>query len=241
MITAVTAFIDIPNHPRSAQEYHKFGQRLLNIDIPLLFCTDGELHRCWLWHYLLSKSKGFTWSEADNPKKNSLAYHCVQAQKTELLVAASIIDPTADVFVWIDYGVFHVPGVTEEIIQNFLVRASNERVISIPGCWGEDEFIYDDNQPCWRFCGGVMVVPRAYVEKLNDAMKHEYIRWLNLTGNISWEVNTLARVERLVPDLPIWWYRADHNASMFQNYRATEDADGKQASTGLRGLEARLG
>src|SRR5204863_8511042 len=106
----------------------------------------------------------------------------------------------------------------------------------IPGCWERGTFKYDDNWPCWRFCGGVMVVPRKYVDRLNTAMKHEYVRWLEETGNISWEVNTLARVEHLEPDLPFWWYGADHDSSIFKNYRATEDADGQKAQTGLRGI-----
>ena len=41
----------------------------------------------------------------------------------------------------------------------------------------------------------------------------------------SWEVNTLARVEQRYPNLPIWQYKADHDQTMFTNYRATEYAD----------------
>ena len=77
-----------------------------------------------------------THSVADNPKKNSLAYHIVQAQKTEWLVCGAMVDPMADVFFWIDYGIFHVPGVTSHIIREFLKRANNEQTIAIPGLLG---------------------------------------------------------------------------------------------------------
>ena len=67
-----------------------------------------------------------------------------------------------------------------------------------------------------------MVVPRKFVGPLNVAMKAEYIEWLQKTNNISWEVNTLARLEKNDPDFPVWHYLADHNKTMFTNYRATE-------------------
>lgn len=230
MITAVTAFVPIPGHPRSADEYHRLALPLVSMKshIPLLV-AEGELDKCWLFKYLHSHynmdTSQFSYSIADNPQKNSLAYHIVQAQKTEWLELAMIASPLTDVFVWIDYGIFHIPGMTQRIIAEFLQRVGNEQAIAIPGCWEQGEFTYDDHNPCWRFCGGVMVVPRKYVRPLNQAMKNEYVRWLEQNHNISWEVNTLARVEYLEPDLPFWWYKADHNSSIFTNYRTTKNAD----------------
>ncbi len=237
MITAVTAFVPIPDHPRSVEEFHRLAAPLLNMSdqIPLL-SADSDIESCWLYQHLFDRfnmdETEFSHSISDNPQKNTLAYHIVQAQKTEWLVAAAQIDPSADVFVWIDYGIFHVPGVTGRIISDFLKRADNEQTITIPGCWGTD-YVYDDDNPCWRFCGGVIIVPRNYLDRLNHAMKCEYIRWLELTRNISWEVNTLARVEKLNPNLPIWWYKADHDQTLFTNYMAVENADLAYTSTGI--------
>jgi hypothetical protein len=76
-----------------------------------------------------------------------------------------------------------------------------------------------------------MIVPRAYLDRLDAAMKNEYVRWLELKRNISWETNTLARVEKLNPNLPIWWYQAGHDASMFVNYKTPEYADGQYRKT----------
>lgn len=220
MITAVTAFVPIPNHPRSEEKYRELGQHLLSLDIPLM-SLEAKIEDCWLHSYLMERQKRFTHSTADNPRKNSIAYHIVQAQKSEWLVEAAFVNPAADVLVWIDYGIFHVPGVTGPIIRDFLKRAADEKAIAIPGCWDKD-YAYDDGWPCWRFCGGVIVVPREQVIDFDTAMKREYVRHITSTNNLSWEVNTLARVEKNEPRLPIWHYKADHNASLFTAYRASD-------------------
>jgi hypothetical protein len=242
MITAVTAFVPIPGHPRTEAEYHALGNRLLAIEHRVL-SAKGDLAKCWLFEHLKQEydldTAHFSYSIADNPSKNSLAYHIVQAQKTEWLEVASIVDPFSDVFVWIDYGIFHVPGVTSQIIDAFLERADSEQAIAIPGCWGKDDYEYRDDWPCWRFCGGVMVVPRKFIGPFNVAMKSEYVRWLKQTNNVSWEVNTLARLEQEDPDFPVWWYGpCDHDQTMFTKYRTTESADGLQTAE-VRGVEAR--
>lgn len=241
MIVAITAYVPIPGHPRSADEYHHLAVPLHNLafEAPLL-SRMAKLEDCWLYQYIKDSygwpPKGLTHSVSDNPKKNSLAYHIVQAQKTEFLVdAAEACEMKPDIYVWLDYGIFHVPGVTPKIVKDFLVRANYEQTIAIPGCW-EPGYKYDDKHPCWRFCGGVMVVPREYLVDFDLAMKTEYMRWLDQYHNVSWEVNTLARVELAEPELPIWWYKADHNETLFTNYQATQPADrGREIGSRLHG------
>ena len=220
MITAVTAYVPIPGHPRSEDEYRAYGQQLTALDIPLM-SHEGSIEECWLHQFLQQRQRRFTHSTADNPAKNSIPYHIVQAQKSEWLVEAAFVNPQADVLVWIDYGIFHVPGVTGEVIRDFLARAHDEQAIAVPGCWDKN-YTYDDKWPCWRFCGGVLVVPRDQVIDFDTAMKREYVDWINKTNNLSWEINTLARVEKNEPRLPLWHYKADHDASMFTAYRATQ-------------------
>lgn len=215
MIVGVTGFIPIPGHPRSPDEYETLWEQLHATGIPLIR-VDRDLDQCWLWRYL--QGKHFTWSTADNPKKNSIAYHCVMAQKSEMLHTAADIDYRFDVLVWIDFGIFHIPGVTAGIIREFMERADGEQAIAIPGCWDRN-YEYDDRWPMWRWCGGLIVMPRKYAGMFDLAMKEEYKRHLQVTGNVSWEVNTLCRVEKYFKGLPLWWYHADHNASMFTAYR----------------------
>jgi hypothetical protein len=218
MITAVTGFVPLPGHLRSEQTYRTLGKKLLDCNIPIV-TLENDLEECWLYEYLQEFKLKPTHSVSDNPDKNTVNYHIVQAQKSEWLAVAATQNPEADVLVWIDYGIFHFAGMTPEIIQDFMAKVAGERAIAIPGCWSED-YIYDDHHPCWRFCGGVIVMPRRYVFTFDRAMKREYVRWLDETNNLSWEVNTMARVERCEPDLPIWHYRADHGRMLFTEYKA---------------------
>jgi hypothetical protein len=206
-------------------DYDRLGQQLIDINERVLF-AKGSIEHCWLYDYLSSNydPHEITYSAGDNPQKNSLAYHIVQAQKTEWLACASYVEPSADVLVWIDYGIFHIPGVTAAIIDDFVRRTASEQAIAIPGCWEKDQYPYDDLWPCWRFCGGCFIVPRRYVEPFNEAMKREYKRWIAETKNVSWDVNTLARLEKQEL-LPIWWYGpCDHNETMFTLYKSSGGA-----------------
>jgi hypothetical protein len=246
MIVAVTGFVPIPGHPRPEAEYRALGARLhmaIGASSHPLIKLEGEVSDCWLWDYLCMNPDldGFDHAVADNPRKNSVQYHIVMAQKIECLVqvAERFALSSHDVACWIDFGIFHIPGVTEQIVRDFLRRAENERAIAIPGCWDKQRN-HDDRQPNWRFCGGVVVVPCRYVRKLDSAVKTEYMRCLKEDKLLTWEVNILARVEQRCPDLPIWWFRANHDSSIFTSYQTTEDDNGREKQGApLRELEER--
>lgn len=221
-VQVVTGYVPIPNHPRSAAEYGKLGEQIF---IPLV--TAGvnvkrymaPLQDCWLHKYLSRyKHNPPLPSVGDNPAKNTLAYHIVQHQKFGWLLKAAIDDPRPDHYVWLDYGIGHVPGVDPIVIGDFLdkVIATTDDNVHIPGCWPQPETI-DMRHPCWRFCGGVMIVPRRRVHRLYKTIKTAALRHIDLTKNVEWEVNTLARAEQM-NQLPIRWYQADHNETMFTGY-----------------------
>ena len=220
----VTGYIPIQGHPRTAQEYGELGASLFGA----LDCVGGDftihpyyetVQETWLTKYIQSLPEkvaaGLSHSTADNAAKNSLAYHCVQHQKFAWLLKAAIQDPTPDTFVWMDYGIGHVPGVTPDVVNAFMaaVKAND---FAIPGCWERQGLLVNDFFPCWRFCGGLMVVPRKKVHKLYKTMKREVAQHIANTNNITWEVNSLAHAEANLP--PIRWYKADHNETMFTNY-----------------------
>lgn len=215
-IKVVTGYVPISGHPRSAAEYGELGEGIFK---PLSQAVRvqpyyDKLGECWMWNYVQALKTPTTHSTADHSKKNTLAYHCVQHQKFAWLLKAAIDDPSFDTFVWIDYGIGHVPGVTPEVILEFLERVKLGD-FAIPGCWTKANALNSDLFPCWRFCGGVMVVPRGDVHKLYKGIKREVQRHLKLTNNVTWEVNTLARIEA---SLPLRWYQADHNETMFTGY-----------------------
>jgi hypothetical protein len=141
----------------------------------------------------------------------------VQHQKFAWLLKSAILTPQYETYVWLDYGIGHVPGVTVPVIHDFLDQVRPDD-LAIPGCWEKDQAVLTEFFPCWRFCGGVMVVPRNRVHKLYKAVKRTVYEHMEAKRNAYWEVNTLAEAEQrgLLP--PTRWYYADHNETMFTNY-----------------------
>jgi hypothetical protein len=218
-IKIVTGYCPIENHPRSAAEYGKLGEHFLRLrkDVPV-HPSYSTVADCWLSNHLKTLPYKVTHSTADNPAKNSLDYLCVQHEKFAWLVMAGVLDHTPDVFVWMDYGIFHVPGVTVPVINMFLAKllASPPTEIIIPGCTPLPEVI-DDAHPCWRRSGGVMVVPKSKLMALFHAVRSNVSTHIALTKNLSWEVNTLARIEKS-GTLPIRWYYGNHDQTLFTGY-----------------------
>jgi hypothetical protein len=217
-IKIITGYTQIPGHPRTPEEYAELGKKLRAVNAPL-DCYLIDLRCCWLYQLFQFAKQTPTHAVADNPKKNTLAYHIVQHQKVDTMALAAEEDKKTEVFVWIDFGIFSIPGMTAEIVEDFLDRAANEKGISIPGIWPRSDPI-SHNEVCWRFCGGIVVCHRNYLFDLDDAIKDEVLAYLVKHNHITFEVNTWARVEQN-GNLPIAWYPADHNASMFIGYPQT--------------------
>jgi len=215
MVAVVTGYAQIPDFPRSPEEYECLGLKLSDLRAAPVQVFRSALEDCWLYEHV--RDRHVDHAVADNPKKNSLAYHVVQHQKTAWLVSALATNPLADILVWIDYGIFHVPGVTADVIDDFLRRIVARHEIAIPGCYASACASID--WPDWRFCGGLFVVPRELVCPFHEAVREVTLERLATTGRVTWEVNDWAEVEhrKLVP---IRWYKADHNATLFTNYEA---------------------
>lgn len=224
-VKLITGYCPIPGHPRTAEEYGKLGENFRRITKVPLKAFYTQMQDLWLQR--LAWEAPFTPEVAagDNAAKNTIAYHAVNHQKTEWLLRGMIEDPGYDAYVWIDYGICHLPDVTPELIEDFALRVGKGDM-AIPGCWGKPGHMDDitDDYPSWRFCGSMLVVPREHVVALDGAVKMMATRHLQRTHRVSWEVNTWARAENRFPALPIRWYKADHNASIFNNYEAPDDA-----------------
>jgi hypothetical protein len=211
----VSGYIDIPNHPRPAADYKALGAKLEDIvsaaGFPMIV-GGGTVEETFL--YQVASDRVETHAVADNPAKNTLAYHCVMHQKFIWLWQA--LDTHTDQvgpLVWIDYGILHVPGVTAAVITDFLKRVVDYGVVTLPGCWPKRQEVPTDH-PCWRFCGGLMVVPCSMVKPFCTMAFSTVFDRLAKTRHLDWEVNTLARLE-LLDQVPIIWYQADHNETMF--------------------------
>ena len=127
------------------------------------------------------------------------------------------MDQEADTFVWLDYGIMHLPGMNGDYLTTFLDKIVKND-FAIPGCWPQCEM--DESRiPCWRFCGSMLIVPRKDIDNLAKAFKAVTRMFIRSMKKVSFEVNMLALVEQTnIPNLR--WYEADHNVTMFTNYEA---------------------
>ena len=221
VVKIVTGYTEIPNHPRGTADYRALGEQLLAAIVPdegLVFDHASQTWQDTFLARLVKSQSNISHSVADNPEKNTLAYHCVMHQKFEWLRTAAALDieNPADVYVWIDFGIMHVPGVTAAVIRKYLDRIGDYGgQIMIPGCWPKSRDGISGSVPCWRFCGGLFSVPRPLVNTFTTAATRLAVRQIMTTRNIEWEVNTLARLEQMT-QVPFGWYQADHNETMFE-------------------------
>ncbi len=214
-VKLVTGYVrlDLPASHRTDEDYKRLSPRLLSVPVPIRAFVNYPLEECWLSKYLDGRP-GVTHSTEDNPNKNTLAYMTVLAQKTEWLRMAAAEDPDVEVFVWADYGIFHQPGHSEQAIVDLMQRV-DDTAIAIPGIYEQGPI--DDNVACWRFCGSMFVCPRKFLDDFDGAIKIQVLYSLLKYNYVTWDVNNWAHVEQQ-DGLPIRWYKAGHDGSLFTNY-----------------------
>ena len=217
-VKVVTGFVEIPNHPRKTEDYVDWGNRLKGaLGVRPIQAFYYDVRDLWLTQFLERlppMEPPLKWATYDNPAKNSLEYHCVQHQKVEWLATAANMDQEADTFVWLDYGIMHLPGMNGDYLTTFLDKICKND-FAIPGCWPVGEVPTDN--PCWRFCGTVLIVPRADVDRLAKTFKAVTRTFIRAMNKVSFEVNMLALVEQTnIPNLR--WYEANHDATLFTHY-----------------------
>lgn len=206
----VTAYVPIPEHPRGPEEYGALGEKLGGVPVRKK-CYYSRLEDLWMTKFINAAKFMPRASEGDNPSKNTMAYHSVNHQKSTWLKWAKEEDPDIDVLVWVDYGIFRLPGITNQKIYDFMERL-DDKAIYAPGCWNKG--VVENVHPCWRFCGSVIAIPRDMVDRFDYECRVAARQHITATKNVEWEVNTWARVEQK-SKLPFHWYKADHNETLF--------------------------
>lgn len=224
----VTGYVPLPKHPRKPAEYEKLGQQLSAAlgDHPLQVYYD-RVPDLWMTQFLEKlppmENPKLCWNKGDNEDKNTLEYHCVQHQKFEWLWRAAQQDSEPDTFVWMDYGLTRLPGMNSENIRNFLSRIQRHDW-AIPGCWAKSDprvnmTLKTDIWPCWRFCGGLMVVPRGDIDRMVRTIQATVRLHVRITHRVEWEVNSMARAEPFwIKDSAFRWFPADHDGTMLTRY-----------------------
>ncbi len=229
-VRIVTGYFPLPGHPRPRETYLDLGRRLMRIPVPKVVWTTGEIGAelareqagadafpHWDGHFWIHDAlEGCPHSVASqNPAKDTLGYHAIQHQKTQWLDRTSR-EFESDVLVWLDFGIFHVPGITEDLILDFVGKLRDD-AIAIPGCWPRSDRILLDH-PNWRFCGTVLVCPARLAPLLHVACVDTFRGVVALHQKVSWEVNTWAVAEQS-GRLPIRQYHATtHDQRMLTAY-----------------------
>ena len=152
-----------------------------------------------------------------NEQKDTLDFLRLMNAKPDFLMRASILHPEPATFVWMDFGILKISKNTERFVKR--IQRSNEAVeltpnkIILPGCTGRISATQDCiNQPIWRFCGGIAIVPRSLVRQFFE-LTFGYLETLRSKQTLTWEVNVWAAIESAHPDF-FHWYSADHNDSI---------------------------
>lgn len=222
-VKMVSAYVDLRRDPDKHEQYMKAGKMLLTLPVEKYVAEMYPLEHTWMWQFIhaidLNVPLPLKAADNGNRTKDSIDYMCVQHEKIEWMRDAARNDPSADVFVWVDYGILNLKGVREEHILDFIKTAETENFISIPGCWNKGDIA--DNRICWRFCGGALAIHRRYLDMFGQAVRNAARTYMLKEHIVEWEVNTWARVER-DNHLPIKWYLANHDQTMFTNYTASK-------------------
>lgn len=228
--TVVTAYVRLNAGHRPHDRFLELGNRLLGLGLPTVAFLDGaeafdvpastqaygaKLEDCYLYD-----AARYCKSPYPADAKDTTSYMVVQHEKSAWLHEA--LDLTVcDLAVWIDLGILHVPGVTEEHILRFWDRLSRADLsrIALPSIWRIDvDSLIDYGHPAWYFAGGVVVMPRALSLWWADRVETYARRQLAATRQTTWEVNTWAAVARdaLHRFAP---YRANHDGAIFDGYQ----------------------
>ena len=221
----VTGYVRLDNENRNHERYTELGQRLLGTGVPTVAFLDPDvivrtrpeflrlhasLESCWYW-----QASDGTVLPGGNPKKDTRSFLSVQHEKTAWVAEAARCTD-AEMLVWMDFGLLHVEGITEDAIRAFLLRAADapRDRISMASIWGPPSHRVAPFKVAWHCAGGVFVVPRRLAEWFHSAVKREAANVL-AAGFATWEVNTWANVWHNHPDKFRHW-QCDHNATLLE-------------------------
>lgn len=229
MATLVTGYVRLDASHRSHDRYLDLGRRLIGLGLPTIAFYDGPagdlcptpattvrgagLESCWL--YAASRRA----MPPTTTEKDTVNYCVVQHQKSSWMAEASRL--TNDTVVWVDLGVFHLPGVTDDDVVSFVdrVEAADPQRITMPSC---RELVgrprIDWTSPAWYVAGGVAVMPTHAAEWFHAQCVDVATLQIEVNRRATWEVNTWSTIVR---DRRDWFdlYRADHDRTLFTGYQ----------------------
>lgn len=224
-VRALTGYFPaFPARHLNEDQFRALGSKLLDA-LPDQISVFGEgytLRDCWAHRFLL-ENPGLLPSDHHPAKdrfaspRDMVASNIAILQRFQWLQLAAVQHPEVDTWVWLEYTICKQPGVTGAVIRNFmnLVAYAPFDAVSLPGCWPKG--FVDDSVINWRFCGSCWICPSHLVKRFAEGAKAVATLRTEMTGTISWDVNTLASLE-LLDVVPMRWYQGNHDASQLTNY-----------------------
>jgi hypothetical protein len=233
-VRIVTGYVRLDG-PRPHDEYVRLGNKLLACNVPITFFCDRPeqfdvgsnvetrqaSRRFWLAEMIARNTpEGVVprLPKTNNPAKDTLPFHIVQHQKTQWLAEAGVDHPT-EMLVWVDLGIFHVPGVTAEGVLSLVERAAKlpARKVTLASIWGPPHTCvgFTEDGVSWFCAGGV-----AAVLGVDACLWHGRVavqaEWLyGETHQVSFEVNTWAAAWA-AHRTAFHFYRCDHNQTILE-------------------------
>ena len=211
----VTGYIRLDLANRQHAEYERLGSQLVAAAESgghQVMLGGGAVEDCWHWN--LSEGAEIP---IGNPAKDTREFHAVQHQKTSWVVDAAE-QTDADVLVWMDYGLLHVPGITADMVPRFLERAARDAPrdrVGMASIWGAPRSVPGWQTPEWWCAGGVFTVPRSFAFAWHDAVVDRAMA-IRAEGHVTWEVNTWASAWARWNNVVRPWI-CDHNETILEN------------------------
>ena len=213
-----------PSRHLSYEQFRSLGDQLKSAAVGRIVAFDEERSVNDLWAYHLLEANPNLMPADPNPPSDrfdgpadAVISNIVCHERFEWVRRAAELHPDVDVFVWIDYSVFKQPGVTAEVIRDYLnaIETTASDAVIAPGVW--PKVAINDSRPHWRFVGSTWICPRDLVAPLADLANHVLHIRTTHTGKITWDVNTLSYVE-LLDVLPFRWYLGNHDHTPFTGF-----------------------
>lgn len=225
-VKVFTAFVPLTVTHLSAAKYHDLGKRLeAACDGDFVFFDDYAFDKCWLaMASHLPPAAAVPADRYPTPLDN-VRSNIVQHQRTTWGMEAMALDPSVDIWVWLDLGVLKQGDwtgrpVKEEHIRAFLNRLRNSQmgdIVPFPAIWGKGPI--SDNDVNWRFVGSTHIWPAKWLPAIDAAYKEEASKFIARTQTVPNDLPIWAYTEENHPEIPFESYSANHDNTQFVNFR----------------------
>jgi hypothetical protein len=227
----ITSLYDLYGNPEAMQSYLELFRPLAESGLPFLIFTDPSLLPLWdvypnpnlrIIPLSLSECELYQIGMAyqgelpthRHPTKDTKEFFSLMNTKIEFLQKAAGFTEDSTL-IWLDMGILKIAANKERCIEHLrALHASTFEKITIPGCWSHMPAC-DVNRVNWRFCGGLLILPRRFLSSFYDHSKNVLTDFCTLPiYKLSWETNVWSVIEYCAEKENILWYQADHNDSM---------------------------